>query len=135
MLNLSQHSITKVPIPPMATLKQYLMAIQLLSPFTLGMLLTFKPRIQRHLKITKNPEWKTKPHSTKRKQHKKKTLNQTKNLTKKKKNLTSLTIKLSITIRQICKERLEGINKQYLGNQQRNLGYISQNLLKLEDQP
>ena len=85
MLNLSQHSITKVPIPPMATLKQYLMAIQLLSPFTLSMLLTFKPRIQRHLKITKNPEWKTKPHSTKRKQHKKKPLTKQKISPKKKK--------------------------------------------------
>ena len=34
MLNLSQYSVTKIPISPMATLKQYLGAIQLLSPFT-----------------------------------------------------------------------------------------------------
>ena len=69
MLNLRQHSITEIPIPPMATLKQYLTTIQLLSPFTLSVLLTSKPRIQRHLKITKDPEWKENQTKTKYKNH------------------------------------------------------------------
>ena len=56
MLNLRQHSVTKIPIPAMATLKQYLTTIKLLSPFTRSILLTSRPRIQRHLKTTKNPE-------------------------------------------------------------------------------
>ena len=41
---------------------------------------------------------------------------------KKKKGLTSSAIKLSITKRQISKERLEGVDKRCLGNQRRNLG-------------
>ena len=44
-LNLSQYLVTKIPISPMATLKQHLTAIQLLSPYTLYMLLTSEPRI------------------------------------------------------------------------------------------
>ena len=111
MLNLSQHSVTKIPIPPMATLKQHLIATQLLGPFTLSTLLTSKPRIQRHLKITKNLEWKkAKPESN------------TKPHTRKK--CTSTIVKLSVTIRT-CKESLEGIDKRYLGRQLRNLGFIS----------
>ena len=46
MLNLSQYLVTNIPISPMATLKQHLMVVLLLSPCTLGMLLTSKPRIQ-----------------------------------------------------------------------------------------
>ena len=38
---------------------------------------------------------------------------------KKKKILTSTTVKLSIRIRQTSKEHLEGVDKQYLGNQQK----------------
>ena len=38
---------------------------------------------------------------------------------KKKKKLTSTTVKLSITIRQTSKEHLEGVDKQYLGNQRK----------------
>ena len=34
MLNLRQHLITEILVPPMATLKQYLTTIQLQSPFT-----------------------------------------------------------------------------------------------------
>ena len=36
-----------------------------------------------------------------------------------KKKLTSTTVKLSITIRQTSKEHLEGVDKQYLGNQRK----------------
>ena len=36
--------------------------------------------------------------------------------------LTSLVVKLLITKHQISKERLEGVDKQCLGNQWRNLG-------------
>ena len=51
--------------------------------------------------------------------------NQTPKIPHKRKGLTSSTIKFSITIHQISKERLEGIDKWYLGNQWRNLGKIS----------
>jgi len=45
VLNLSQHLITEIPVPPMATFEQDLMLIQLSSPCTFNMLLTYKPRV------------------------------------------------------------------------------------------
>ena len=45
MLNLGQYPVTKILISPMATLKKHMTTIQFLSPRTLCMLLTSKPKI------------------------------------------------------------------------------------------
>ena len=99
--------------------KQYLTAIHLQSPLTLCMPLTSSLRIWRHLKNHKGTQ------NEKRTSHNQVQKNK-KRKTKKKGGGGGRThiiiVKLSITKHQISKERLEGVDKQCLGNQWRNLG-------------
>ena len=108
MLNLSQHSITNTNTSRDHT-KIVLDGHSALEPIHTQHALHIQAKDPKTSENYKEPRMKESQTTIKHKTPRTKR--------KEKEKLTLSTVKLSITIRQTCKERLEGIDKQYLGSQ------------------